>query len=145
MGGLDLSSAEGFAGGVSGEPLVNSEDPAASLLLQVVDYEGRVKMPPTGKLPGEELSTLRQWVEAGGNWPGAPPPGVSVRRTKRITEADRDHWAFRLVVDPTPPEVKDRQWVRNPVDSFVLARLEAAELAPRGARRKAQAAPPRYL
>ena len=106
MGGLDLSSAEGFAAGASGQPLVNSENPADSLLMQVVSYEGRIKMPPTGKLSAEELSTLRQWAEAGGSWPGGPSVGVSVRRTKGITAADREHWAFRPVLDPAAPAEK---------------------------------------
>ncbi len=98
MGGLDLSSAEGFAAGASGQPLVNSQNSADSLLLQVVNYDGRIKMPPTGKLSTEELSTLRQWVEAGGSWPGAPSAGISVRRTSGITAADREHWSFRPVL-----------------------------------------------
>ena len=127
MGGLDLSSAAGFAAGAAGQPLVSSENPADSLLLQVASYGGKIKMPPTGKLSDEELSTLRQWAEAGGNWPGAES---AVRTTKGITAADREHWAFQPVLDPAPPEVKDRGWVRNPVDRFVLARLEAARLAP---------------
>lgn len=130
MGGLDLSSPEGFAAGVSGEPLLDSEDPTASLLLQVVGYEAKVKMPPMGKLSAEELATLRQWVETGGAWPGAPPAGVSVRREQGITAADRSHWAFRPVRDPAPPEVEHKDWVRNPIDNFVLARLEDAMLAP---------------
>lgn len=41
-----------------------------------------------------------------------------------ITDADRDHWSFRVVVRPKIPSVKRRDWVRTPIDAFVLAKLE---------------------
>jgi hypothetical protein len=44
--------------------------------------------------------------------------------------ADEDHWAWRKPARPALPAVTDRAWVRNPIDRFVLARLEAAGLAP---------------
>ncbi|MCI0361790.1 MAG: DUF1549 and DUF1553 domain-containing protein [Planctomycetaceae bacterium] len=47
-----------------------------------------------------------------------------------ITEADREHWAFRPVKRPELPAVKDRAWPRNGADAFVLARLEEEGLAP---------------
>jgi hypothetical protein len=49
---------------------------------------------------------------------------------KPIQPADRDHWAFRPPTRPPVPAVKDRSWVRTPVDAFILARLEAAGLPP---------------
>jgi hypothetical protein len=53
-----------------------------------------------------------------------------------IKPLDRQHWAFRPVRRPDVPTVKDRGWVRNPIDAFVLARLEARGWKP------AQAASP---
>jgi hypothetical protein len=47
-----------------------------------------------------------------------------------ITDDDRNHWAFRPLVRPAVPAVKDAAWPRNPVDAFILARLEAEGLAP---------------
>ena len=47
-----------------------------------------------------------------------------------LTVADRAHWAFVPPVRPPLPAVKDTAWVRNPIDRFVLARLDAAELTP---------------
>src|SRR5262245_9298003 len=43
----------------------------------------------------------------------------------RIKPADRRHWAFQLVKIPAVPAIKDGTWARNPIDAFVLARLEA--------------------
>lgn len=41
-----------------------------------------------------------------------------------VQESDRDHWSFKRVVRPAIPSVKDASWVRNPIDAFVLAKLE---------------------
>ena len=47
-----------------------------------------------------------------------------------VTEYDRQHWAFAPLKRPELPEVKDAAWVQSPVDRFILARLEKAELSP---------------
>lgn len=47
-----------------------------------------------------------------------------------VKDSDREHWSFKRVVAPPIPEVQQRDWVRNPVDAFVLARLEASGWKP---------------
>ncbi|HYH65826.1 MAG TPA: DUF1553 domain-containing protein [Urbifossiella sp.] len=47
-----------------------------------------------------------------------------------LTPADKAHWAFRAPVRPALPTVKQSGWVRTPVDTFVLAKLEAARITP---------------
>ena len=47
-----------------------------------------------------------------------------------VTEDDRTHWAFQPVRVPPVPEVKNRAWVKNPIDRFVLAGLEAKGWTP---------------
>ncbi|MDZ4802552.1 MAG: DUF1549 and DUF1553 domain-containing protein [Bryobacteraceae bacterium] len=113
--GLDLSSAEGFskAGG--------------ALLLQVTSHEGKLKMPPGGKLKDAELASLKAWVDMGTPWPGAVVQKVSGRQ---ITDKDREYWAFRPVSKPAVPRVKNATWAANAVDGFVLAKLEEKGLAP---------------
>ena len=49
---------------------------------------------------------------------------------KPITAEERDHWAFRPPVRPEPPAVKNRNWVRNPIDAFIMAGLEVNGLSP---------------
>jgi hypothetical protein len=44
---------------------------------------------------------------------------------QRIKPADRRHWAFQPISKPDLPKAKDSGWVRNPIDAFILARLEA--------------------
>ena len=52
----------------------------------------------------------------------AAPPTVAEARTA--------HWSFRPVSKPAVPAVKNRAWVRTPIDAFILARLEAEGLTP---------------
>jgi len=47
-----------------------------------------------------------------------------------ISDYKKNHWAWQPVKRPTPPAVKDTAWVKNPIDAFVLARLEAEGLKP---------------
>ena len=50
-----------------------------------------------------------------------------------LSEAPRveaPHWAFQPIRDPQPPRVQNEAWVQNPIDRFILAKLEAANLQP---------------
>ena len=49
-----------------------------------------------------------------------------------IHEVDRDHWAYKLIEQPTLPDVQDAEWCRNPIDRFILARLDEKGLEPIG-------------
>src|SRR5436190_1789530 len=59
---------------------------------------------------------------------GPARPEEIANRKSQI--ANRDHWAFKPPVRPPDPDVKDKKWPRNPIDRFVLARLEKEKLAP---------------
>lgn len=138
--GLDLSSAEGFqAGGATG-PLVNKENPEASLLLKVISYEGSLKMPPMGKLKAEEIAVLTAWVKMGAPWPGAQPTVAEHKAEEKnwpakttareFTDEEKKFWSFQPMSHPTPPSVKNEAWVKSPIDRFILAKLEAKGIAP---------------
>ena len=51
---------------------------------------------------------------------------------KPFTESQKRWWAFQPVVKPAVPVVKNRAWVRTPVDAFVLAKLEEKGISPSG-------------
>jgi hypothetical protein len=57
-----------------------------------------------------EVTTIRTWIEQGAKW--------------------QSHWSFTAPVRPALPEVRKTSWVRNPIDRFILARLEGEGLAP---------------
>jgi hypothetical protein len=55
----------------------------------------------------------------------AEPNDELARYDARIKDKDRKHWAFQPVASVNLPTVKDRAWVRNPIDRFIRAKLEA--------------------
>src|SRR5262249_26897176 len=61
------------------------------------------------------------------------------RYDAKITEDDRAHWAFQPIRRPPIPKVKDMSWARNPIDQFLLAKLEEKGWRP------SPPAPPRAL
>jgi hypothetical protein len=122
--GLDLRSAAGLLqGGESGPALVPSSA-EKSLLWQMIR---KGDMPPRGnpRPTADEVALLRRWIDAGA--PGAAPDAADAAAA-RVTESDRQFWAFRKPVRPPVPRVRDAGRVRTPVDAFVLARLEAKGL-----------------
>jgi Protein of unknown function (DUF1553)/Protein of unknown function (DUF1549)/Planctomycete cytochrome C len=130
-GGLRLDTSEGMRKGGDTGPAVVPGDLEASLLLKAVNYDDDVlKMPPNAKLPPALIATLTQWVKEGADVPhdvetarAKQPPGLDF-------ESARSHWAYRPIRRPHVPAVHRQGWSRSPVDSFVLAALEAAKLAP---------------
>lgn len=131
QGGLRLDTAEGFRQGGESGPLVAGRSPGKSLLIQAVDYEHDLKMPPQGKLSAAEIRDLTRWVEMGAPWPAAQPkPGAAIRPPGGVTPEDRAFWSFQPVRKPSVPSVSDRKWVRNPIDAFILQKLESKGLKP---------------
>ena len=123
-GSLRLDSAEGLRAGGDSGPLLDSAAPERSLLLRAVRHEGP-KM-PREKLAAADIALLTRWVKMGAPWPAGRP----ARPTGTVGAADRSFWAFRPVRSPAVPPVKNTAWPRNPIDRFLLARLEAKGLAP---------------
>ena len=119
-GGLSLRTLEVmFEGGDSGPALVKGDADQSLVIEQVEDGA----MPPGGaeKLSGAEVATLRAWIAAGSPADGAAGAGEP-------TEPEPVHWAFRPPKRPDVARVGDPSRVRNPVDAFLLATLEAAGL-----------------
>jgi hypothetical protein len=131
MAGLILTTAEGFARGADAGPLFDPSQPGAGRLIEAVGYEGRIKMPPTGKLSDEEIEALKTWVTMGAPWPNAPVLSEKPKSSgPHWSQKQLEHWAFQPIRDPAPPVVNNRAWVQTPIDAFILARLEAEGLEP---------------
>ncbi len=124
MGGLVLDQEEGFRkGGSRGSPVV-AGDPESSLLIRAVTHQDeKLRMPLAGRLPDEEIALLADWVRMGAPW------GVAAGMD-RTASGTAGFWAFEPPVEPSLPQVRRDDWVRSPIDRFILARLEAAGLEP---------------
>jgi hypothetical protein len=134
-GGLRLNSREAVLKGGDLGPAVDLAKPEASTLLKAVHWKDGLEMPPSGKLPAKDLETLTNWVKSGLPYPAGDATVVAPPRHEeggKVTPESRNYWAYRPVVRPEVPAVKDAKWVRNPVDAFLLAKLEAKGVAPAG-------------
>jgi hypothetical protein len=149
MHGLRLDhKADAFKGGGSGVPAIVPGNSSQSLLIKYVSgLDKDVVMPPAGgRLTAEQIALLRTWIDRGAPWPDEAAGEASVQRSK--------HWAFQPISRPTPPELRSAKaasaapnerrdsadlaarsesvlraslespWVRNPIDAFVLAKLQ---------------------
>ena len=95
-------------------PAVVPGDTGASLLVERINQTDPLRrMPPEVSqkaLSGEQVETLTRWIEQGAPWD--------------------EHWSFAAIDRPAPPDVDDEAWARDPLDRFILARLETEELTP---------------
>ncbi len=133
FGNLRLSNRESILKGGDSGPAVVPGNPDDSLLIRAVRQEGAVKMPPSGKLKQPDVDALAEWVKRGAPWPAdsaaARPPDVRTA-AKSVEERRKDHWAWQPVRKPEPPRVASANWSQDPVDRFVLGKLEQAKLSP---------------
>ena len=114
------------AGGESGAAIVAGK-PEASLLIKRV---AAGEMPPgknSKKLTPAQIDVLRRWITAGA--PTARPEPKTLDRGFQFTELDLEFWSFQPIRRPPLPEVKQAAEIRNGLDHFVQARLEAAGLS----------------
>ena len=132
--GLALVDAAGLrTGGDSGAAVVPG-DPDESLLIDVIRYDGPIKMPPDGRLPATVVADFERWVARGAVDPRASDAPIVAARSDSGAAYDfgpgREHWAYRPMGRPEPPAVGDPAWARSAIDRFVLARLEAEGMTP---------------
>jgi hypothetical protein len=131
LGGLRLDSHEGLLkGGDRGSELTPAT-PEKSRLLTAIGYQDHaLQMPPTGRLTDEQIAVLTRWVKEGAVWPAGSaavaPPAKPVFNLKERAR----HWAFQPVKAAMPPKVHNAAWSRNAIDNFILAKLEANNMAP---------------
>ena len=136
--GFDLTThAALLRGGESGAAVVLGR-PELSLFQRMITHEEEPGMPhKKDKLPEAEIAIIAAWIRDGAIYTrelrqaeivagGAAP----TRAAFALTEADRAHWAFQPVVRPKLPVVKQAAWPKSPLDTFILAGLEAKGSSP---------------
>jgi len=121
--GLRLDSLEAILkGSDSGKVIVPGHSQSSRLISRLLAQE-RPMMPYGGpQLSQNEIAIIRKWIDDGAPGPDSNAPLPPVKAPK--------HWAYAKPVRPALPEVKDAAWCRNPIDRFILARLEKEGLKP---------------
>lgn len=112
-------------GGERGAPILPGKA-AESILFRAINGSGEdvPRMPKKADpLSSENVALIRTWIEQGADWPEsetAEEPGKD----------PKDHWAFKAPARPPLPSIKAQDWVKTPIDTFILAKLESEKLAP---------------
>ena len=131
MGGLRLDrQGDALAGSYSGPVIVPGKSAESKLIHLVAGLKKDLIMPMAGeRLTPDEIELLRAWIDQGARWSkkAGSPQKQSAQGTKR---RKHPHWAFQAPEKTPLPKVKNSVWVRNPIDNFVLAKLEAAGTEP---------------
>ncbi len=117
MAGLVLTTPEGvLKGGVSGKAVVPGNSGKSLLVRRLLGLDDKPRMPMGFKpLPEAKIRLIRAWIDAGAKVKAGKPPV---------------HWAYAAPVRPEPPRVEHSDWVRNPIDRFVLDRLKREGMMP---------------
>ncbi len=118
LSGLDLSTLEGLlSGGARHGPVLVPGHPEQSVLIQVLEGHLTPSMPMgSARLPDGKIRAIAKWIEQ-----FKPAPD----------HANANAWSpFRASGRPDAPDVSRKSWIRNPVDRFILARLEAQGIDP---------------
>ena len=125
------SLAELLAGGTRGPAIVPGK-PAESLLVRAIGHGETLQMPPKKKLSAVEIADLTKWIKEGAAWPGenAKPLVAGAGKGMVFSDAQKKHWAFQSVREQAIPEVRDSASSESPVDRFLSAKLEQANLKP---------------
>ncbi len=129
-GGLALDSRSGWVSGGDHGPAIKPGDVEKSLLIKAVRrVDDNLAMPPKDRLPAAELAILEEWVKS-----GAPDPRGGDSPAKAVSTIDlkkgKKFWAFQPVANPKPPAVKHKAWALDPLDQFILAKIERTKLRP---------------
>jgi hypothetical protein len=127
-GGLRVDTRDGLLKGGDSGPAIVAGKRGEGTLLKALHSAGELKMPPDGKLHSSVIADFEKWLAM-----GAPDPrdGDSVIPAKEIDfEKRRAFWSFQSPQRHAAPAVGRKEWIRNEIDAFILASLEAKGLKP---------------
>ncbi|MEW6303926.1 MAG: PSD1 and planctomycete cytochrome C domain-containing protein [Verrucomicrobiota bacterium] len=122
-GGLRLDTKKhAFEGGDTGPAIVVGKGAESLLYKNISGANPDSIMPPKGeRLSEAQVALIKSWIDAGAPWPA----DTEVAAAPKV-----DHWSFKPVQRTNPPKVRNSRWVTNPIDNFVLARLEKEKIKP---------------
>ena len=125
MGQLRLDVKKlAFDGGISGPSIIPGKGAESRLVHRLLGAGGESKMPLGGDpFTPEQIDLIRTWIDQGAVWPDDSALGTQ-------PSVLPSHWAYVKPVHSTLPAVRQGAWARNPIDNFILARLEKEGLKP---------------
>jgi len=127
--GLRLDSRAGVLKGSDSGAVIVAGHPEQSKLIRAVKGELPARMPPTGKLSEGQIAALEKWIRLGSPWPEERAEAAAAGQFN-LEQRRSEHWAWQPVRKPDAPVVKDTAWPLQPIDRFLLAKLEEKGLRP---------------
>lgn len=137
---LRLDSRQSLLTGGDNGPAARHGDPEHSLLIQAINYDGDLQMPPKGKLDEAAIAALSSWVERGLPWPAeaasAKTTGGDGSRFM-IRPEDRQFWSLRPIIQPPLPDLASHgaqprgpsSEASNSIDAFIFSKLADNQLS----------------
>ena len=149
-GGLRLTSRAGLLKGGETSPAVSLEHPEKSLLLTAINYKDEdLQMPPKEQLAPEKVAILTKWVQMG---------ALDARRARSrrrrpasktmsppVNAETMKFWSYQPIKRPAVPAVREVNWVKTPIDAFILQKLESSGMTHAGPAAQDRAASPCLL
>ena len=130
-GELRLDSRAAMLKGGETGPAVKPGDVEKSLLTRAIRFDDiELKMPKKRKMTEDEIATLTAWVKGGAPWPEGGIAAQAGPADKFDLHARaKAHWSFQPIRSPVAPAIHNPQsTIHNPIDAFLLAKLEPAGL-----------------
>jgi hypothetical protein len=132
--GFDLATRKGLVRGGAHGPAVTPGKAADSNVVRFIRHQQKPFMPAEAdKLPAEQIAVISRWIDLGAPYdkplvenPRDPDSWVNTV----VPDKAREFWAFQPLAKVQPPKLTNDGWVRNPIDRFILAKLEEKGLSP---------------
>ncbi len=116
--GFSVNSLETvIQGGSKHGRAVTAGHPESSPLIKMLNGDLAPRMPMGRELAASDIAKIEDWIR------GLPP-------SNQKTSGAAWRWPYERPVKKEPPAVSNAAWVKNPIDNFVLAKLDAASLGP---------------
>ena len=133
-GGLDIrTKASMLTGGKAGSAVVIGKPDESLLIKYVVEKicppKAEISRAGIEPMTVEELSTLKKWIRQGLPEIKVEVENFSLDQDPLVSKADRQFWSFQPPQQSAPPKVAHTELVKNPIDAFLLRKLEAQKLS----------------
>lgn len=119
--GLDLRTVSSMLHGGEAGPVIVRGHPEHSELFAML-HAGTMPPEDFPQMPADDINLIERWIRADAP---AEEQVVIDRPPPLVTDEDRRHWAWQMPNPQTPPTVQQEDRVRNDIDRFLLAQLEA--------------------
>ncbi|HQR09064.1 MAG TPA: PSD1 and planctomycete cytochrome C domain-containing protein [Gemmatales bacterium] len=129
-GGLRLDSPDAIKKGGDSGSILTAGDPEKSLLYKAVSYQDdELRMPPRGKLAGEQIDHVKQWIEGGAGLPKENAPIATTAALVKFDLKERlQHWSHQPIKTVSVPTITDTHWPITSIDPFIQSKWKALDL-----------------